>query len=319
MRYSRMELPTTLSSRPSLRGLSRESRDAIVPPWPELVLTAGRRNEAAARWISQASNKRSKIVHIGRPWHHPRHFDLVITTPQYQIRPAPNVVCLDLPLHAASHRKARTDTFDHLPKPCLALLIGGHSGALTLHRHFARELVDRASRLAEHLAGSLLASTSARTPAAVNEILSGLRVPNHTWCWGAPENPYRDYLDIADAFIVTSDSVSMLAEALATAKPLLVFDLKEDDWWRRLANYRPNALLHRIAMRVAPKRLRRDVGCIHQKLIDSGNAHWLEAHMTQLPSASAYQSVDLLRATEAARALCAGGTRTEGEKPSPVD
>ena len=319
MRYSRWELPTTLSSRPSSRGLSRESRGAIAPPWPELVLTAGRRNEAAARWISQASNKRSKIVHIGRPWHHPRHFDLVITTPQYQINPAPNVVCLDLPLHAALHRIARTDKFDHLPEPRLALLIGGHSGALTLHRHLAQQLVDRASGLAQHLAGSLLVSTSARTPAAVNEILSGLRVPNHTWCWGAPENPYRDYLDIADAFIVTSDSVSMLAEALTTAKPLLVFDLKEDDWWQRLANYRPNALLHRIAMRVAPKRLRRDVGCIHQRLIDSGNAQWLEPHMTQLPTASAYQSVDLSRATEAVRALCTDETLTASAKPSPVD
>lgn len=293
MRYSTWELPTTLSAQPSLLGLSTITRRQLAPPWPDLVFTAGRRNEAAALWVAEASHGKAKLVHLGRPWHHPRHFDLVLTTPQYMVPAAENVITLDLPLSAVNREPRSSSRFDHLPRPQLALLIGGHSGALTLHESLSKELLQRTSRLANALSGSLLVSTSARTPVATMRLLDDIEVPHHLWRWGEPKNPYQDYLANADAFIVTSDSASMFADALSTSKPVLIFDLSDSRWWHHLASYRLNALLHRLAMRLAPRRMRRDLGRIHGRMVAAGHAEWLSGEVKELPNTTPFENRDL--------------------------
>ena len=42
---------------------------------------------------------------------------------------------------------------------------------------------------------------------------------------GAGENPYFGYLALADAIVVTGDSVAMVSEACATGKPVHVYGL----------------------------------------------------------------------------------------------
>ena len=53
--------------------------------------------------------------------------------------------------------------------------------------------------------------------------LAGL--PAEIWD-GTGDNPYFGYLGLADAVIVTSDSVNMVTEAAATGKPVHVVDLE---------------------------------------------------------------------------------------------
>jgi mitochondrial fission protein ELM1 len=92
-----------------------------------------------------------------------------------------------------------------------------------------------------------------------------------------PENPYRGFLGLADRFVVTGESMSMLAEAAAMARPLYVFDPAERGaWWWRAHNYGVKPLSHRLAMRLAPRRMRRDVGRIQAALVAQGQARWLE-------------------------------------------
>ncbi len=304
MRYSPAELMVTLIGRPSLRGIDGRSKRLIKPPWPDLVLTAGRRNEAAARYIGKASERRTKIVHLGRPWHHPDSFDLVLFTPQYLLEPAEKRIELQLPLHAstrASH--VSTSGFSHLPKPHIALLIGGNSGAWTLDRRHGERLTRLSSELAKALSGSLLISTSARTPASATAHLKSLQVPHHLWCWGQADNPYADYLASADAVIVTCDSASMLSDALAIKKPVLLFDFGDADWWRHAANFQVSAIAHRLAMRLAPRRLRRDISRLHEPIVDAGHACWLREGTTELPTCAPYDNTDLARARSAVKKL----------------
>ncbi len=303
LHYSVWELPVTLSARPSLFGLSARTRSHIKPPWPDLLLTAGRRNEAAALWIAKASRGSTKLVQLGRPWHHPDRFDLVLTTPQYMLAAAEKIFILDLPLNTAAFERNVSSRFDHLPRPHLALLIGGHSGALTLHEPLARELLGHASRLTNTLSGSLLVSTSARTPISTIRLLDNLEAPHHLWRWGEPNNPYQDYLASADALIVTSDSASMFADALATSKPVLIFDLSDSRWWRHLQSYRLKALTHRLAMRLAPRRMRRDLARIHDRMVAAKHAEWLTGDVSELPSTTPFENRDLERAVAAVRRL----------------
>jgi mitochondrial fission protein ELM1 len=113
-----------------------------------------------------------------------------------------------------------------LPRPILAVLIGGSNRAYRLTMARLSELVDGVAAAVLHAGGSAVVTPSRRTGAEglalVRERLAG--VPAAIWD-GTGLNPYFAYLAVADAVLVTSDSVSMISEAAATGKPVHVFDL----------------------------------------------------------------------------------------------
>ena len=108
---------------------------------------------------------------------------------------------------------------------------------------------------------------------------ASLSAPNFCYRWGGPgDNPYRGLLALADAFVVTGESMSMLGEAAAMDRPLFIFDVGDGDtaWWRLSHNFRYKPLSYHFAMRFGPRRMRRDVGKIQSALVDSHRAVWLE-------------------------------------------
>ena len=284
------EIWSNLLLGPNLAGIDAASRAGLKPPWPRLVITAGRRNEPVARWIRQQADHPVRLVHVGRPWAPLEAWDLIVTTAQYRLPDRPNVLRIDLPLHrirddvlerAASEWAPR---LEHLPRPRIAVLVGGQSGQYVLDRDRAADLGRRARDLARSLGGSLMITTSARTPAhAAEAITAGLDVPHvlYEWRRGQTENPYLAYLALADQFIVTGESMSMLTEACATRKPVHIYDLRSPAGGTggaadRLRNARHalgyRAATHRLAQRFAPVRMRRDVTALHEALIAQGRA-----------------------------------------------
>jgi hypothetical protein len=125
-----------------------------------------------------------------------------------------------------------------LPRPRIGVLVGGRADPLTVDADAAARLGREASALAERLRGSLVVVTSRRTePAAVAALAANLRSAHrwHRWSPDAATNPYPMLLADADRFIVTGDSVSMLADAVATGKPVALFP----------GRHRPS-LVHRV-------------------------------------------------------------------------
>ena len=330
MRYRSTELWTNLFLGPNLLGIRKASAAQLHPPWPRLVITAGRRNEPVARWIQRQAEHPVRLVHIGRPRAHLDSFDLIITTPQYRLEGYGNVMTVDLPLQHidADHLEAATAIWrgrlSHLPEPRIAVLVGGESGGFHLDRSKARRLGQAVDRLAQELGGSLLISTSARTPRhAAGELSAELRSPYFLFDWHpeASENPYMAFLAIADRFVVTGESMSMLAEACATRRPVYIFDMADKSGMAgdrgpvaamvRLGNaLRYKALTHRLAQRFAPKRMRRDVGRLHQSLIGAGRAVWLGQ---TFPSAKPEPVADATAATHRVLALM---DPAPGQQPS---
>lgn len=211
----------------SLTGLSGEARAGLVPPWPRLVIAAGRRAAPVALWLKRRSGAR--LVHVMRPGIAPARFDLLAIPVHDAPAPAPNVLpVIGAPhcLGAAQLADAATTwapRFAALPRPRVALLLGGPVRAEGLAPTLARDLATRVAALALAAGGSVMATTSRRTGRAAEEALAeGLEAVPHTlhrW-GGAGENPYRGLLALADAIVVSGDSVSMLSEACATAAPV---------------------------------------------------------------------------------------------------
>ena len=279
------ELLCHLGGGVTLAGIDRLASSALKPPWPDLVISAGRRNEPVARWIQRQAGGHTRLVHIGRPWAPLDSWDLVVTTPQYFLPEQANILHNSLPLHRVAVddlEAAGTQLLPQLaelPRPWITVLAGGDSGRFVMTPEKGERLGKLAQALATASRGSLLVTDSARTPAAAGDALQAQLQGPH-FCYrghDGGDNPYRGLLALADAFVVTGESMSMLGEAAGTGAPLYIFDLGDANkrWWLLAHNYRYKPLSHRFAMTFGPRRMRRDVGRIQDALVSSGRARWL--------------------------------------------
>jgi mitochondrial fission protein ELM1 len=216
-----------------LVSLNRRNSSPLTAPWPDLVIAASRRSVPVARWIKKQSGGRTRLVHLLHTQAPFDLFDLIITTPQYCLPFRQNVLHNTAALNriaperltaAASQWEAR---LADLPRPCTALLVGGHSSTYQLGPATAADLGRQASAHVRTTDGSLLVSTSPRTPAPAAEALfAAIDCPAYRYRWhpNDAENPYLAYLAFADSFIVTVDSASQVVEACLMGKPVSVFE-----------------------------------------------------------------------------------------------
>jgi mitochondrial fission protein ELM1 len=210
---------------PTLAGLDAAARARLVPPWPRLTISAGRRSAPVALWLGQRG---VRTVHAMRPGFGATRFDLLVLGRHDRPRPAANVIEIVSACHRVSSAvltQARSDwaALAALPSPRVAVLVGGPVRAEGLDRKTAAGLIPRV--LQRFPDASLLVTTSRRTgaeaTALIAETLAGR--PHRLFRWGdAGPNPYLGYLALADAIVVTGDSASMLAEAAATTAPVFV-------------------------------------------------------------------------------------------------
>ena len=311
LRYRKHVVLPHVLGQATLRGIDRGSAATLRPPWPDLVVTSGVRNEPVCRWIREQSGGRTRYVHVGRPWASLDSFDLVITTPQYRVPDHPNVLNNILTLHGvtaqrlAAARETWEGTFSSLPRPRFAVIVGGDSGPFSLGPRAGARLGREASQLAGAQGGSLLVTTSARTSEAATAALqSSITAPNYLYRFrnGDPQNPYLGVLAWADRLIVTADSIAMLSEACATGKPVKMFDLGgmrdvNDDRGR---DFRLGGTLYAFMLRWLWKPLSRDITLVHRRLRETGCAAWMD----EVPvTARVPASTDLERAVEAVRRL----------------
>ncbi|GLK57358.1 mitochondrial fission protein ELM1 [Methylopila capsulata] len=211
-------------------SLTREATAALRPPWPAVVIGAGKRSVPAALWIRKASGGATKLVHIGRPWAPLDWFDLIVTTPQYLLPERPNVIINALPLSRPPAPTPVAADLAALPGPRLCVIAGGNSRPLVFDDAAARALGAEAVRRARDSGGSLMVATSPRTSAdaatALQEALAGADVPVRLSLFGAGADRYLDFLAAADAFLVTDDSAAMTAEAALRGRPVALFRLE---------------------------------------------------------------------------------------------
>ena len=322
--YNRYEVLVNWPFSSWLVGIDKSRSSTLSPPWPDLIITAGRRNEPIARWIRNQAGHRVRVVHLGRPWAKLEGWDLVVTTPQYRLPRVANVLHNETSLHRivpermADARAKWEPRLAALPRPYIAVLVGGDSGPYPFDVAAGTRLGRDASALAHKLGGSLLVTTSARTRLATTEALfAAIDAPSHCYSWrpNATENPYFGFLALADRIIASGDSVSMVTEACATGRPVYLFDTGEgrnsmrghdgqdvDSADPRSGFQRGHlkAWVYRQTLRHGPQRLTRDIRIIHRQLVQSGRAVWLGEGE---PAHAGLPLRDLERAAAAVRTL----------------
>lgn len=202
--------------------------ETLAPPLPDVLVGAG---GMAAHVVAAIGRTRRadwpRIVQVQHPRMNLARFDLIVVN-EHDGLSGPNVIVTRTALHRVTPTRLAeaaavwTPRFAHIPRPLVAVLVGGGNGRFRLDGAVASRLAaDIAGMMAADRAGVVL-TPSRRTGVEVTAVLRDRLTPLGAVVWdGAGENPYFGMLALADAIIVTQDSVSMLSEAVATPVPVM--------------------------------------------------------------------------------------------------
>lgn len=216
----------------SIAHLTQSSRQWLQPPWPDLLIGIGRRSVPVARSIRARSGGKAGIVRLGHPRAPNTLFDLVVTTPQYPVPDAGNVVRLPLAMNRFATPPAPSTEeqclLDSLPRPHLLLSLGGNAPMWRLDLDELAGAIDRLVRRARREKGTLLVLPSPRTPADAIALIKQATNGAKEAVLAGPELRYAVALADADAHFVTAESVSMISEAIGTGRPVGIIPVKPD-------------------------------------------------------------------------------------------
>ncbi|HEY1225321.1 MAG TPA: mitochondrial fission ELM1 family protein [Brevundimonas sp.] len=207
------------------------SSDAPFPAdgeaWPDIWIATGR----ATLPLSVMARGKTLVVQTQDPRWRTSDYDLVVA-PAHDGVSGPNVLSITGSPHRVSADRlaeatpAFADRIAPLPRPRVAVLIGGKSAAFDLTETHAADLADRIAAAIKSAGGSLMLTFSRRTPAAAKAAMTARlsALPGMIWDGDGP-NPYFAFLQAADHVLVTEDSANMAAEAASTGKPVHILPM----------------------------------------------------------------------------------------------
>ncbi len=226
LRYNDLaQLPNALLGA-SLDHLTSETRGTLAPPWPVLVIAAGRRTVPVARALRRKAPG-LRCVQCMWPGVGAADFDLIALPAHDRQQEFATVVrTVGAPHRVTRQRLAEAGEvwaprLDRMPRPRIALLLGGTTG----RRNFAPDDAELLAAQIRVIGGSIMMTSSRRTPVSVRDILASQLRPLHRYDWSedGTDNPYLGYLALADTLVVTGDSTGMCTEACASGLPVYIF------------------------------------------------------------------------------------------------
>lgn len=212
-------------------SLMSAPEEGIAPPWPDLLIATGRQSIPYSLIIRRLSEGKTLTVQTQHPRIPSHCFDLVVP-PYHDLLAGPNVEPIIGAPHCVTPEKLSAAAKEfapflaHLPRPLVAVLIGGESKAYRFSPERMETLCEDLAALTRIQGAGLAITTSRRTGEKLEKILAqGLDgLPIFLWDGRGP-NPYLGMLGLADHILVTVDSVNMATEAAATGKPIYTLPL----------------------------------------------------------------------------------------------
>jgi hypothetical protein len=178
--------------------------------------------------VKAASGGKTFTVFLKDPRTGTKDADLIWVPDHDRLR-GPNVLATLVSPHRftperlAALRAAPPAALAGLAAPRVAVLVGGKSRDYDFTPADAERFLADLDGLAVH--ARLMVTASRRTPDRLREAVLGLARAKGGFGWdGTGENPYPAMLALADAFVVTADSANMVSEAVATGRPVMVFE-----------------------------------------------------------------------------------------------
>lgn len=224
-------LPGHLCPNP-LTCLTNDSSQ-FSPPWPDILITCGRRSSALSIAIAKKSKGKTFRVHIQDPQISSKYFDMVIAM-QHDDVTGDNIISTKTALHNIRQTEledAKNLWREQLPLEqtdlVLGIILGGKNKKFGFSEERLRTLMNLIKKAREAHNATILITPSRRTEAFVKSALQEIaNKDSNIWLWDElKDNPYHAILSLSDHLCVTADSVSMISECLYTAKPVHIYPL----------------------------------------------------------------------------------------------
>ncbi|MBL8850199.1 MAG: mitochondrial fission ELM1 family protein [Planctomycetaceae bacterium] len=207
-----------------------DTLDSRLPP--PLIITCGRHSVIPAICLKERWGARTFVVFVQNPLVDPANFDLVIA-PEHDGVTGDNVINTRGALHHVTPELLATardsDAGRELQRPgqpVVTVLLGGPNRCYGFSKPDIARLIDKLRMVVQRDNARLIIVSSRRTPEPVRARFVEEFSDHYVWD-PARENPYLAALAVADAIVVTCDSVSMTSEAAATGRPVFIEPLTE--------------------------------------------------------------------------------------------
>ena len=223
---------------PAANFVLRDSASFETETPPKLAISCGRHGTIAALALKKKFGDRVFTVHIQDPNMDPARFDLVVSPKHDRLR-GPNVYLSMGAMHyvdderlAAARKSPEAALFANDGRPLVAVLLGGQNNYYGFTKADVEAFIQRLKGF--EAAGVRLAFLKSRRTSAeaYQRLLEEFGERHFVWD-GSGANPYFAALALADAVVVTCDSVSMITEASATGRPVFVEYMQEQRRARR--------------------------------------------------------------------------------------
>ena len=208
-----------------------------INDYPRIIVTCGRRMAGISMALKTRANRAGAdmtTIHLQDPRLDPACFDVLIVPHHDQVR-GDNVIVTKAALNRMnqSHIVARANTvpqqWQAAASPRVAVMIGGDNRRYKISHEMATHMAQQLAEFSAANHANLFLVPSRRCPDNVMRYLQTALSPDHYMiATNDQPNPYPGILAIADAVIVTSDSVNMASEAASTGKPVLIAYWQEE-------------------------------------------------------------------------------------------
>jgi mitochondrial fission protein ELM1 len=198
---------------------------------PDYLITAGRKSVYLSLYLKNKLKNNITTIHIQDPKINSQFFDYVVA-PEHDSIQGPNVIKSVLAINHINEKLLllESDKFKEklstLDKPIVTLIIGGKSNNYIFDDVALLNLSKMIDNIVNINSISLVILFSRRTDFFIKEYLINRYSEIHTVWTDESNNPYLTLLSQSSCLICTSDSVSMISEAICSKKPVFIFRLK---------------------------------------------------------------------------------------------
>ncbi|USO01764.1 MAG: mitochondrial fission ELM1 family protein [Alphaproteobacteria bacterium] len=252
-------------------------------PW-DYIISAGRRSAPVAVAMKKILSPHTPLFfHIMDPgWWYRDSFDALII-PTHDGLKGDN--CISVPgalaMRVQPSKEVESAYKNHInPKlPTVVMLIGGNTSSYTFT---AQTVSFWCACMSKQLAATpmnVLISFSRRTTPDIREKIICESQKWGAWVWDeTPPNPYPFLLNVADIFLISQDSISMVSEAALMGKALYLLSLEGK---------------------------KRKFDHFYHDIIDKGYAHWFAGDVRMVPFSKPLNSLQVVLDSLKARGMIA--------------
>ena len=222
---------------------------------PKFLISCGRKSVYLSLFLKRKYKEKVVTIHIQNPKSKYDEFDLIIS-PKHDNLSLANSFVTSLAINHISETliKEEMDKFSYLVNsddtPICAVLIGGQSNNYIFDNNEVDKLIKKIKKIKENQKIKFFFLFSRRTEKnIINKINTAFIESEIVWS-DKKENPYIALLGFSKYIICTSDSVSMISEAISAMKPVYIFRLQSSKSKNRIENFNDYVILEGLARKL---------------------------------------------------------------------